>query len=83
VLKKGGFLNLKTDSDFLYDYSLEVMKTRGEKIEIASPNIYPEMQNFGFNETEKQVLLIKTHYEKMFVDKGHKISYLKVSSQNG
>ena len=80
VLKKGGLLCLKTDSDFLYDYSLEVMKNRGQKIEVASPDIYTEMQKFEFNETEIQVLNIKTHYEKMFVEKGHKISYLKVSN---
>ena len=80
VLKKGGALSLKTDSDFLYEYSLEVMKTRGQKIEVASPNIYAEMEKFGFDETQKHVLFIKTFYEKMFVEKGHKISYLKVTS---
>ena len=50
VLKKGGTLSLKTDSDFLYDYSLEIMKNRGQKIEVASPDIYMEMQKFDFDE---------------------------------
>lgn len=79
VLKKGGHLTLKTDSDFLYEYSLEVMKSRGHKIEVASPDIYAEMEKFGFGEIEKQVLSIRTFYEKMFVEKGHKISYIKIS----
>ncbi len=68
-LKPGGTLHLKTDSTFLFDYTLSMLKNiRGEFIhQTTDLYAHPEV---GFD------LSIKTTYEKIFTDKGFKISYL-------
>ena len=77
-LVKDGFVNLKTDSTFLYDFSVEKVKELGYEVLIESGEIYSELDKYGFTDVEKDILQIKTHYEQMFTKKGHKISYLKV-----
>lgn len=69
LLKAGGILHLKTDSTFLFDYTLNNLKQYKGEIIHQTTDLYahPEV---GFD------LSIKTTYEKIFSDKGFKICYL-------
>ena len=69
LLKPGGILHLKTDSTFLFDYTLDnLSRFKGEFIQQTS-DLYSQ-QEVGFD------LSIKTTYEKLFSDQGFKICYL-------
>lgn len=75
-LKKGGIIHLKTDSSFFYEFSLEECEQRGYKVLFATDNLYKEgIQQF--DKDFQEVLNIKTHYEKLFTEKGHNIHYLR------
>lgn len=70
-LKTDGLLNFKTDSDFLFNYTLEtlqnskVLAVTDYTKDLYSSNLYKEHHG------------IKTHYEELFVERGHIISYIK------
>ena len=72
VLKKGGLVHFKTDAVELFNYSCEVAESdvTKEVLEIDR-DIYANGKN-----TEGP-LAIKTFYEKMHLEKGKKIQYLK------
>lgn len=70
-LKDGGIYHLKTDSEFLFDYSLEVMKHDPEfDIIDVTHDLYQSPLKEGHFE-------IVTHYERFFTGKGARIHYLK------
>ncbi len=70
-LKPGGLFILKTDSPFLYEYSLEVISDDKDFEILAYTNdLYHSRyldEHFG----------IQTHYEKLWVEKGYTINYIK------
>ena len=81
VLVPGGFIHLKTDSDFLYQYSLDKARERGMVIHMHSGDVYGELDKLDLTEKERSILRIKTFYEKMFTEKGHSISYIRMSHE--
>jgi len=73
LLKPGGNLHLKTDSEFLHGYTLGVLEDHTDfKIDIAYFDIDRQL-------TQKQDLLhsVQTHYEMLFREKGKAITYLR------
>lgn len=70
ILKSGGVINLKTDSELLFDYTLEVIEECGHELIVAVKDLY---SSTGFEEVKS----IKTHYEKLFSDQGFTIKYLQ------
>lgn len=75
-LKKKGIIHLKTDSKFFYDWSLLEVQRHGYEILEATSDLYSNKIE-EFDLTTQEILNIKTHYEKIFSEKGHKIHYLK------
>ena len=73
LLSRGGAINLKTDNAELYNYSLEVAKKY--RVHFATDDLYGAHQT-GLN---REVLNIKTTYEKRFLKEGFKICYLRFS----
>ena len=71
ILKKGGLIHLKTDSTSLYEYTLQVIEENKNLILWQTDNLY---QNCPDNRQE--LIQIKTHYEKLFTDKGENIKYI-------
>lgn len=68
---KDCIVNLKTDSDFLYDYTLnEVVKIQNLKILELNTDVRK-------NYTTGPLIEITTFYEKMWLEEGRKIHYLK------
>lgn len=69
LLKDKGIINLKTDSTFLYEYTLEVIKLNKLEIIKNTDNLYAE------NWTD-EILGIQTHYERLHIDDGDNINYV-------
>jgi tRNA (guanine-N7-)-methyltransferase len=70
ILKKGGVVNLKTDSQGLYEYTLEQREERRLKILENQRDIYGEGDI-------KDITDIQTTFEKKHLEKGKTIKYLR------
>ena len=70
-LKPGGIVNLKTDSQLLHEYTLEVAREQNLKIIEANNDIYGTGRV-----TEDDILNVKTYYEQKFLAEGLPITYL-------
>jgi tRNA (guanine-N7-)-methyltransferase len=71
LLKKGGVVHLKTDSDDLYKYTKEVVTDSDFKIQQDIEDIYLEGLNLNPDINE-----IQTTFEKKHLKKGRSIKYL-------
>ena len=76
ILKKGGVIHLKTDSDLLFAYTEEQIKSVPYKCLSLTWDLYGDYIN-EINGVKSEILKIKTHYEKLFTLKGAKIKYCK------
>ena len=72
LLKPDGCVNLKTDNDGLYAYTLEKITDTGLKLHVKTEELY----NSAFADA---VLCIKTYYEKKYLKDNKNINYLKFS----
>lgn len=66
----GGVINLKTDSRLMHFYTLQLIKENGIIPEIYTDDLYND-------NCLDSILCIKTYYERMFLEQGKKITYLK------
>ncbi len=74
ILKPGGVIHLKTDSEFLHGYTLGLLQGLGYEILTAHHDIY------GAPEYEPGTPLlrdVRTYYEELFSAKGKTITYIK------
>jgi tRNA (guanine-N7-)-methyltransferase len=74
MLKPGALIHLKTDSDLLYDFTMEEIATHGYELLFSSNDLYAESTS-NISEELSDILPIKTHYEKLFTAKGAIIKY--------
>lgn len=72
-LKDGGIIHLKTDNNDLYKDTLELVKLNELEIISSTEDLYSGTIIPG---VDNELLSIKTHYEKQFLEKGMKINYL-------
>jgi tRNA (guanine-N7-)-methyltransferase len=83
VLKKGGIINLKTDDETLYQYTLDVINGI-EVLDKYPCNVTPfkileNRNNIYADGIENNAALnIKTHYENTHLQKGLTIKYIKI-----
>jgi tRNA (guanine-N7-)-methyltransferase len=75
ILKPCGILHLKTDSDLVYESTLEVVKTEGHLLHFSCNDLY----QYDVDDQVKDVIAVQTHYEKMWLEKGFKIKYMNFS----
>lgn len=75
-LKRDGVINLKTDSAFFYDFSVDECEKNQFEVLFSTPNLYKEGIE-QFDNQMQEILKIKTHYEQIFTQKGHSIHFLK------
>jgi tRNA (guanine-N7-)-methyltransferase len=73
ILVDKGKVHLKTDSEFLHGYTLGVLKGMSIKPLFSNHDIYKN------NNAPAEVINIKTHYEKLFLETKKNISYLRFS----
>lgn len=69
ILKNNSIINLKTDSTFLYNYTIAVIKANNINVIKSTSDLYKE-------EWLNDILSIKTHYEKLHIDDGDTINYI-------
>ena len=74
--KPGGIVHMKTDSDLLYESTLEEIAGHGYKIIQDTNDLYGTLIHDLDSETQ-EIMQIKTHYEALFSAKGFKIKYIK------
>jgi tRNA (guanine-N7-)-methyltransferase len=73
-LKNDGMIHLKTDSELLYNYTLEVIGEGGMNLIWHTADLY---QNCPAD--RKELTEIRTYYEQLFSSKGEKIRYILFS----
>ena len=73
ILKPDGVVHLKTDSEFMHGYTLGLLQGLNLTIEYAHHDVY------GNEYTPKEVTQIQTFYEKQYLEKNKKITYLRFS----
>jgi len=71
ILKPSGVVHLKTDSEFMHGYTIGLLQGLNLTIEYAHHDVY------GNDYTPKEVTQIQTFYEKQYLDKNKKITYLR------
>lgn len=72
MLATDGWINLKTDSQHLYNYTQAVIERFGLKCEVANNDIYGS----GYAD---EVLSVKTAYETVYFQRGLPITYTRFS----
>lgn len=70
LLKSNGCIHLKTDSNFLYKYTIEMFKVNNITPEICLEDLY----NSSFTDS---ILSIQTYYESKWIAHGLTIKYIK------
>ena len=75
-LKPGGIIHVKTDSDLLYEYTLEKVKELNLELIQHTNDLYGELIE-NLDEPTREIMNIRTHYENIFLKKGIKIKYIK------
>ena len=70
-LKPGGLVHLKTDSTSLYEYTMEVIRDNKLELLFHTNDLYNNCPA-----DRKELIEIKTHYEKLFTAKGENIKYI-------
>ncbi|MFV0267247.1 MAG: tRNA (guanosine(46)-N7)-methyltransferase TrmB [Draconibacterium sp.] len=75
-LKPGGIIHLKTDSNFQYNYTRELVKLNKFEILAETDDVY-EWEHLD------DTLRIRTFYEKQWLDRGIKIKYIAFKPGTG
>lgn len=70
LLRKDGYVNLKTDNAALFHYTVKVAEHNNLKIEFSTEDLYAS----GY---DNEILSIKTFYEKMWLEDGLPIHYIR------
>ncbi len=73
IIKPGGIIHLKTDSDLFYTYTLEIISEGGHELLYNNSDLYA---NPGDPEV-RDVIDVQTHYEKIWLEQGFTIKYLR------
>ena len=76
ILKPGGLIHLKTDSELLFEYTLDEIENKKYTCLENTWDLYGEL-SAKMDEETQAIFHIKTHYEKLFTAKGFTIKYCK------
>lgn len=72
ILKPGGIIHLKTDSDLVFEYTHDVVKAGGHKLLYSTSDLYGNPPD----EMIRDVVAVQTFYEQMWLSQGIPIKYL-------
>jgi tRNA (guanine-N7-)-methyltransferase len=75
-LKPGGPVHLKTDSDLLFESTLEQIAEHGYECLESTWDLYGELPE-NIDPLTREIFHIKTHYEKLFTSRGAVIKYCR------
>lgn len=74
ILKPGGIVHMKTDSDLLFESTVEEIKEHGYEVVELTWDLYHSIPE-ELDPKIREILHIKTHYEQLFTAKGSVIKY--------
>ncbi|MBS4062449.1 MAG: tRNA (guanosine(46)-N7)-methyltransferase TrmB [Bacteroidetes bacterium] len=74
-LKKDGVIHLKTDSDLLYQYTMDSLEAHSNPVEYHTEDLYAIAE-------EMEVKQIRTFYEQIWLGQGLKIKYIRFGLKN-
>ncbi|HLP05443.1 MAG TPA: tRNA (guanosine(46)-N7)-methyltransferase TrmB [Paludibacter sp.] len=69
-VKPGGKIHLKTDSNFMFTYTCEMVKENGYPVVFSNADLYSS----GLDDS---ILSIKTYYEQQWLERGMTIKYIQ------
>ena len=69
-VKNNGLIHLKTDSNFMFTYTREMVSANQYPVVVSTDNLYAEV-------TEDPILGIKTYYEQQWIERGITIKYMQ------
>jgi len=72
IVKPNGLIHLKTDSPFLYTYTMEMLRLNPYPVLVSTDDLYGAQSELL---TDAQAL--QTHYEKQWLDRGLSIKYVE------
>jgi len=75
ILRENGLIHLKTDSQFMFTYTTELVRLNDFPIIFQTDNLY----HSGLND---DILSIKTYYEQQWLSRGIDIKYIKFNFVN-
>lgn len=70
ILSGEGIIHLKTDSNFMYTYTTEMVKFNNYPVLFCNNDLY-------HSDLTDPILAIKTYYEQQWLDRGLNIKYIK------
>ena len=70
ILAGDGLIHLKTDSQFMYTYTMEMIKANHYPVLFQTDDLY-------HSEGADEILSIKTYYEQQWLDRGLNIKYIR------
>ena len=70
IMKEDGIIHLKTDSPFLYTYTKLMVEKNNYTVNVCTDDLY----HSGW---DNEILSIKTHYEKQWLERGLSIKYIQ------
>ena len=70
ILSKGGLIHLKTDSNFMFTYTCEMVKVNNYPVQVCTDNLYNSAMT-------DEILSIRTYYEQQWLDRGLNIKYIR------
>ena len=76
ILKPGGIIHMKTDSDLLFEYTEEQIKSQPYECLELTWDLYGEIPE-NIDPVTRDIFHIKTHYEQLFTKQGSVIKYCK------
>jgi len=74
-LKSNGLIHLKTDSNFMFNYTSEMIRSNNFQVLLKTDNLYN-------SEQLNPILGIKTYYEKQWLGRGLTIKYIQFELEN-
>lgn len=81
LLKPGGIVHMKTDSDLLFEYTIDEIKENKYELLQSTWDLYGDLSE-NIDPQTREIFHIKTHYERLFTAKGSVIKYCKFKISN-
>ncbi|MBR4388555.1 MAG: tRNA (guanosine(46)-N7)-methyltransferase TrmB [Prevotella sp.] len=79
-LVDGGIVHLKTDSNFLFTYTMRMVEKNNLPVLFTTDDLY---HTGGIDSETQRILIIQTYYESQWIERGLNIRYLKFRLPHG
>ena len=76
LLRPDGIIHLKTDSPFLYTYTMEMLRLNPYPILCETSDLYSDSPDSIGQKMLADARALQTHYEKQWLDRGMTIKYI-------